>query len=140
MAEIVISKGETSVTIYGVEVDDGFANKIFILTPPSNNPEDGARSSIIVDLLRNTRTIIITGHIAPTSSKTAKEIKDELIYIYNGGGTTGGITLSYDGDDLVGTMEKLAFNHKPSDEPTSPPSDFAKYTVQISFVVGTPRT
>ena len=86
MAELIISKGIYSVTVYAVEVDDGFANKIFTITPPqsSANQESGARDTIIIDLLRNVRTIAITGHITPTSTKTAKEIKNDLINIYNG--------------------------------------------------------
>lgn len=184
MAQIKLSKGSFSVEINVLEVDDSFSNKIFIITPPTTDPSAGAKDSIIVDLLRIIRTITLTASITPTSSKTAKEIKNDLISIYNGGGTTGGVTLSYDGDSIVGSIEKIAFNHRPSDiglywisadnyivgeiiehlgsyyrciqaatgRTTAPASDgsfwasyatpeeFVKYTLQITFIKGVPRT
>jgi len=184
MAQIKLSKGSFEVDLHVLEVDDAFSNKIFLITPPTTDPSTGAVDTTIVDLLRITRTITLTANITPTSTKTAKEIKDDLISIYDGGGTTGGVTLSYDGDSIVGIIEKIAFNHRPSDigmywisadnyvlgeivehlgsyfkciqdatgRTTAPASDgsfwesyatpleFAKYTLQITFTKGVPRT
>jgi len=155
-SEITIQKLDSSgvttgalVTIYAREIDDAFANKLFVITPATskNNQSDGPEDSIIVDLLRITRTILISGEITGTSSKTASEVKKDLIDILGGGGTNGGrVRMTYDalGTDYItgsttqveGVIEKLAFNETPKDEPSSVGEDFAKFIVQITFVSG----
>jgi hypothetical protein len=160
----------TAITVYAVEVDDALSNKTFILTPPRNVQTQslGPQTNQIVDLLRITQTIVITGEITGTSSKTAKQIKDDLKNIYKGvtgGDLNKGVRLVYDGENIDGIIEKLAFNEKPHDidgiEEThgtcsdtqyttkttceggggtwAYSSDYAKYTVQITFVVGAKR-
>jgi len=117
-----------------------------VVTPATakQNQATGQKSSKIVSLLRVVRTMAITGMLTGTSTKTAKEVKDDLITIVRGGGTAGlPVTLSYDGDSLSGIIEKIAFNHKPSDEPdvsSDKPryADYVKYTVQITFIEGVP--
>ena len=169
MNEITISKGGITVTIYSIEVDDAFSNKFAVLTPAQsrNNQSNGPKDNKIVDLLRITRTIVMTGHITGTSTingdaanKTASEIKRDLIKIYAGAGADGGlVTLNYDGlgrslttdadaTSIQGLIEKIGFNERSADEPNAMGSpstsqdykDFAdapKFTVQITFLEGT---
>ncbi len=153
-SEITFSKGGITVTVYARDIDDSFANKIFIITNPitSNNQTGGPLSPKIVDLLRLTRTIQISGFITPdpNSGKTANQIKKDLITIIAGGVVAGGnITLTYDGlgrklatnadaTSISGYMEKLSFKEDPRDEPSnsSTITDYAKFSVQITFVEG----
>ncbi len=154
LSELTISKGGITVTIYARDIDDSFANKIFIINIPttSNNQASGPQSPKIVDLLRLTRTIQINGFITAdtVNSKTAAQVKKDLITILTGGTTAGGIiTLNYDGlgrklntnsdaTSISGYIEKLSFREDPKDEPSnsSTITDYAKFSVQITFVEG----
>lgn len=141
----------SAITMHTIEIDDAFANKIFLITPSQSTQTQslGPEDVIIINLLRITRTIIFTGLITPTASKTAKEIRDDLLSIYDG--TTGGdlnkgVRLVYAGENIQGIIEKLAVNEKPSDfDPASDADekatfqDVPKYTVQVTFIRGVPR-
>jgi hypothetical protein len=142
VSEITISKGAYTVTIYSVEVTDNFTNKLFPITPPTgvSNQDAGPKDNKIVDLLRITQEINITqGYITGTDALTAKQVKDQLISMFKGADLKGGTcSITYDGDTLEGYIEKLAFTEKSSDEPTTAPTDFAKYVVQLNLIVGLP--
>lgn len=138
MTEITLTKGVFSVTIYTTQVEDGYINKIFNITPATGKQsQDGGRKQTkVVDLLRWTRTFRILGFITSNADKLA------LINIIEGGGTAGGpITFSYtDGGDGTGFdvfCESCIITQKSSDEPTSPPSDFAKFDINITLIQGT---
>jgi len=138
MAEITIAKGSYSVTVYADSISDGIKNKITVvpLAQTSQKQDTGTAGTLIVDLLRNTRTIMIKGSIVSNSAKS------DLINILEGGGTKGGvITLTYgDGGNkssFSGYIESVLITQESADEPSSPPTDFAKFTVQITFVEGT---
>ena len=144
-ANITLSKGGTTVELQTDIVTQNFTNKLFTLTPPQTtaNQSSGPRIPKVIDLLRITRQFIIKAFISPTSTKSSKSIKDDLISIYKGGGTNGGyITMTYGGDTIHGYMEKLSIIEKPMDEPSdyeSSPSkyqDSYKYDLSITFVEG----
>lgn len=140
----------TAVTVYVIEIDDAFSSKLFLITPPQskNNQSSGPKDSKIVDLLRITRILVITGEITGTSALTANQVKEDLIDIYTSTGQNGGLVkLSYDGvgrelttsgaaTTIKGIIEKVAFKENHADEPSSPPEDFAKFTVQMTFLEG----
>lgn len=136
--EVTLTKGEYSVTIYCIQIEDGFINKITTITPPTGkqNQDAGPKANKIVDLLRVTRTFRLQGHILNNTDKAS------LINIIQGGGVKGGvITFTYDdGGDATSFdvfVENCIFTQKSADEPTSPPTDFAKHDVNITLIKGT---
>jgi hypothetical protein len=141
VTDVTISKGAYSVIIYVTEISENLTNKIFPITPivGKQNQDTGPKDTKVVDLLRNTRGINITrGYIAGTSTKTATEVKADLISIFNGAGVKGGVTsFVYDGNTLSGFIEKITITETASDEPTTLTEDVAKYLVQLNFIVGT---
>ncbi len=151
MADITIqaldssSNPTGSVVIINVnEIDDARSNKLFNISPARGTQEHslGPDDAIIVNLLRVTRTLVMTGYVTATSTQTAKQVKSNIINIYEGitgGNNNKGVRLVYDGENIQGVIEKLAINEKPHDEPTSPPEEMIKYTVQITFTKGIPR-
>jgi len=143
--EITISKGNYSVIVYATNVAEGFANKIFLITPPQSaaNQASGPKDVKVVDLLRITHTLAIKGFIVGTDSKTAHDVKADLKNIFNGADISGGtVTLTYDGDSYSGYFEKLTVTERSKDEPDDFVSskenydDIIKYEVAITFNKG----
>ena len=149
---ITLSKGSYSVTIQTVEVDDNYANKVIdkipTVTPPQNQ-SSGHTNKKIIDLLDITHEILIRGEITPTASKTAEEIRDDLISMMDGAGVSAGsgsdlhITVTYGSNTYNMFMTKLAIKEKARDY--SPGSDaleksnyqeVSKYTVQVTLIEG----
>ena len=142
VSELTISKGAFSIILYATNIAENYKNKIFAITPSqsSSNQSNGPRDVSIVDLLRITHTLVIKGYIAGTDSKTAKEVKEDLINIAKGGGINGGIaTLSYDGDNLTGYIEKINMVEQSEDSPPDTIRDNARYEVALTFVEGVER-
>ena len=143
--ELIFSKGTYSVTIYSSSVAEGYTNKIFLIAAPQSqaNQADGRKTVKVVDLLRITHDIVVKGYVVGTSTKTAKEIKDELVSIFNGGGTNGGVvSLIYNGTTYSGYLEKLTITEESFDEPddfvTSKENydDVVQYEVAVTFNEG----
>ncbi len=137
-SNITLSKGAYSVTIYTDSVSDGIKNQLQVLPIPtvSQNQVDGPDGTKIADLLREIRTFLIKGYIESNSEKS------NLMKIVKGADTTGGvITMTYSaGGDLTtftGYIQSCLVHQESSDEASSPPADFAKFTVNITFVEGT---
>ena len=138
-AEITIAKGGTTVTIKTAEVSENYSNKISYIRPPQTKQKQdaGPVDVKVIDLLRITHELLIRGHIVATDSKTAKEIKEDLIGIFEGGGTTGGAAVvTYAGDAFNMFIEKMLIIEKGFDEPTTLTTDISKYDVQITCVEG----
>ena len=137
-SNITLAKGAYSVTIYSDSISDGIKNQLFILSTPtvSQSQTDGPDGTMIADLLRLTRTFLIKGYILTNA------VKSDLMNIVKGAGITGGvITMTYseggDATTFYGYIQSCLVHQESSDEPSSPPSDFAKFTVNITFVEGT---
>ena len=159
VVEITFAKGGITVTIHCSEVNDNFANKLFIITPAqsTSNQEDGTKTPKIVDLLRVTHQIILRGHLTGTASKTALAVKRDLVNIWKGAGTAGGVvTMTYDqgasaiGDtsatsagSITGFIEKVNFKDESHDQPSnfeSAPEDYqevSRYEITLTFIEGT---
>ncbi len=138
--ELTISKGALSVTIYSTNIAENFTNKIFIITGATNNNNQagGPSSNKIVDLLRIVHQLVIKCYIVGTDSKTAKQVKAELVSISKGAATAGGtVALVYDGDTFNGYIEKLNIVEKAEDSPSESIRDYARYEVALTFVEGT---
>ena len=157
---ITISKGSYSVTIYASKaaVADNYTNKLFQITPPQtkDNQTSGPSESRTVDLLRITHQMVIKGFITGTDTKTAIEVKQELVNIWKGAEAQGGeVSLTYDGNasgfgnaaatdtnPISGYIEKVTFTDDAMDEPTDFVSakenyaDIVKYGVSITFLEG----
>jgi len=136
--EITLSKGAYSVTIYAKRIEDGFLNKLFKITPATSkqNQDSGAKEVKAVDLLRIERTFRILGYI------TSNTVKNDLIKIIEGGGIKGGgitMTFSEGGDATTFTVfvESCIFTYESTDEPSSPPDDYAKHNINLTLVKGT---
>lgn len=147
-ADITISKGSYTVIIQDNNVVEGFTKKLVKINPPqpNTNQSTGSKDSIIVDLLMIDRVFSIKGNITSTDSLTAKQVKANLISIYEGADINGGNeTLVYEGNSFVGFMEKLTIEEQPMDEPSdfeSSPENYQeviKYNVSFDFIEGVSR-
>ncbi len=137
--DLTLAKGGITVTIYTDTIAENFTNKIFIITPAQStaNQASGQKDNKIVDLLRIVHQLVIKGYIAGTATKTAKEVKAELVSIYKGAATAGGVTtLTYDVNTYDGFIEKLNVVEKAEDSPAETIRDSARYEVAITFVEG----
>ncbi len=151
--EITISKGDYQVTLYSTNVAENYTNKLIMVpnVQTKEGQESGTKTLKIVDLLRIVHQFVIKCYIAGSSTTdtyptklngvaqnlTAKEVKDYLKIIYNGGGINGGAsTIIYDGDTYDGYLEKVNFVEVSSDSPSDSIKDYARYEVAITFVEG----
>lgn len=143
MQEITITSGAYTVTIYSTTIVDKLKNKLFLITPGTSlsNYTVGPKDTKIVNLLRITREININqGYIAASSTKTAKEVKQDLITIFKGGFASNISTLTYDGESLNGFIEDIQITEEARDITGDYPDDAVRYQVQLNFVVGTLTT
>ena len=136
-SNIVLTKGELSVTIYIDSVSDGIKNQLLVLPVPtvSQNQENGPDGTNIADLLRVTRTFLIKGYIENNTNK------GYLMNIAQGGGINGGeITMTYsEGGDkttFIGYLQSVLVTQDSSDEGSSVPSDFPKFSTTVTFIEG----
>jgi len=138
--ECTLSKGAYSVTIYNTEVTEDFDNKLFTITPAigKQNQDSGPKDTKVADLLRITRTFSLKkGYLTSNNDKKA------LIQIIKGAGIKGGAaTFTYpDGADATSFsvyVRKAKIKQVASDEPDSPPDDYAKFEVDLTLISGVP--
>jgi len=137
--ELTFAKGGITITVHTDTVAENFTNKIFIITPAQSslNQALGPKDNKIVDLLRIVHQFVIKGYIKGTDTKTAKEVKEDLVSIYEGAATAGGVTtLTYDTDTYDGFIEKLNVVEKAEDSPDTSIKDYARYETSITFIEG----
>ena len=135
---IILSKGSYSVTLQSTKIKDSLSNKIFSVTIPvtTGKQSEGIEDkNKVVDLLRITRTFTVTGYI------TTNQEKSDLINIVSGAGINGGaITMNYsDGGNKTSFsvyVKDIDFDQVSQDEPSSLPSDFAKFSVNVTLLEG----
>ena len=84
--DITIAKGAYSVTMFTTTSAENFKNPLTVVTGvvSPNNQADGVKDPTVVDLLRITHTFTFECYITKTDSKTAKQVKTDLIKIFNG--------------------------------------------------------
>lgn len=153
--EITIEKGNYKVTLYSVKVAENYTNKLQLVPniQVKGGQEDGTKTVKIVDNLRITHQFVIQCYISGSKTTdtypaklngvaqdlTAKEVKEYLKIIYNGGKINGGgTTMVYDGDTFTGFLEKVNFVEISADDPSESIDDYARYELGITFVEGTP--
>ncbi len=138
MTNITITKGALSVTIQSVEVTEDYANQIKIIPFAQTKQKQniGPNTPKAMDLLLIRHTLVLRGHISKTSSKTAKEIKDDLKTIFRGANTTGGpCVVAYDENNYNMYIEKLMIIEK-SNYKNTDTQGVIKYDVQVTLVEG----
>jgi hypothetical protein len=135
--EITISKGAYSATIYAIKIEDGYKNKIFIITPGTgkSNQTGGPKDNKIVDLLRLTRSFRIDGYILSNT------VKSDIIKIIEGANIDGGsttFTFSEGGDatSFQVFFEDCVFRYESQDEPTNPPDNHGKHQISLTLIKG----
>jgi len=136
-SELTLTKNSINVTIYARRIEDGFKNKLTTITPAVGRQSQsaGPKDTKVVDLLRLTRSFRIDGYVVSNTDKAS------LISLIEGAGTNGGpITLSFsEGGDATSFevfVEDCIFVYESQDEPTSPPDDLAKHSVNITLIKG----
>lgn len=139
---ITLSKGSFSVTIATTKPSENFKNTLIVVPPvqaPANQ-DQGPKASKVVDLLRITHSFVFGGHITATASKSAKEVKDDLIQILEGAGVSGGTpaTLTYEDDTFSVYVEDLVILKVLNDNAVETYSgkDSIEYNVTIKLIVG----
>ena len=138
---IVLSKGTYSITLFTNDASESGDNKLIVIPIPTTktNQSSGQKETKVVDLLRITNTLHIVGYISNLGGVDANTIKQNLITLFKGAGTTGGaITLTYDNVSYSVFIQKWIIQklHVPISITTST-TDVAYYTVTLDFVVGT---
>ena len=140
MTNVTISKGEYSVTIHTVEVTEDYANTFSVRPLPQtkNNQDSGPKGTKVSDLLKITHSLMVRGWINKTSTKSAKEVINDLKKIFEGADIKGGnAKVVYDGDSLTMFPEKLTIIKGPLREPSDPDKSVGQYQVNINLVEGT---
>ena len=144
-SNIVISKGSYSVEIQTISgTSENIKNVLKLIVgsggTTEQNQADGPKDTRVVDLLRITEAYHIEGQITASSTKTAKQVKDDLRSIVLGGGTAGGeITLLYEDESISGYIEDLVIKKIGNDDVVGAGytgKDSAEYTVTVEFVKG----
>lgn len=107
--DLTIAKGGFSVTLFTTSSAENFKNTLTVITGvvSPNNQDTGVKDPTVVDLLRITHTFTFGGYITKTSVKTAKQVKDDLISIFNGA--------DVESVPAVLTYEDTSFNVFPED-------------------------
>jgi len=84
--DITIVKGAYSVSMFTTTSAENFKNPLTVVTGvvSPNNQSDGVKNPTVVDLLRITHTFTFECYITKTDTKTAKQVKTDLIKIFNG--------------------------------------------------------
>jgi len=129
-----LASGTTAVEI-GITKDEEILNKIITkITPPqsSNNWDSGPKDTLIVDLLRLEQWINIDGDLITDTTSSSSVKKKALKAAVKAGGV---VTLTYDGEPVTGSIEKISFSKIVSDgmEPTD---GEVGYTVKFTFIRG----
>jgi hypothetical protein len=139
MSDITFSKGSFSVGVDADNVSEEYSNKLIVLSlsQTKNSQESGARTTKILDLLRITHQFVIRAYITSSSTQTAKQVKDDLFSVANGGGINGGvISMVYDGDTYTGYLERIVCVKEARDHPDTHSETEVQYNLTLTFVVG----
>jgi len=140
---ITKSGSSYSVNIDAEEITENYDKYLSFIRPGTTKQKqaDGPKTVKVVDLLRITHTIVIRGRLVPTATKSADDVKSDLINLIKGGGVPGvACTVTYSShpdSPLSMFIEKCMIIEKPMDyDPSANETDLAKYEVQITLSEG----
>lgn len=140
--DITISKGEYSVKLFTIASAENFKNALTVI-PSAVSPSNqslGSKEAIVVDILRITHTYQMECYITKSDTKSAKEIKKDLIAIFNGGAIdSSAAILIYEDEYFSVFIEDLVIKKINNDnvvESGYSGYDAAEYHVTITLVEG----
>lgn len=140
--DITIAKGGISVTMFTTTNAENFKNTLTVITgvvAPSNQ-DSGVKDPTVVDLLRITHTFTFGCYITAIPGKTAKEVKDDLIKIFNGADVESvPSVLTYEDESFNVFPEDLVIKKINNDNIVSTNytgNDAAEYQVTMTVVEG----
>lgn len=139
---ITIAKGGVSVELFTTTSTENFKNALTVVTgvvSPSNQ-DSGVKDPTIVDLLRITHTMNFECYITAAGSKTAKQVKTDLISIFNGADVESvPAVLTYEDSNFNVFPEDLVIKKINNDNLVSTGytgKDAAEYQVTMTVVEG----
>lgn len=140
--DITLTKGAYSVQMFTTTSAENFKNSLTIVTgvvAPSKQAA-GVKLPTVVDLLRITHTFTFECYIAATATKTAKQIKDDLIKIVNGAEVASvPVELTYE-DGTIGVFPEDCVIKKINNDNVVATGysglDAAEYQVTLTVVEG----
>jgi len=140
--DITIAKGAYSVSMFTTTSAENFKNPLTVVTGvvSPNNQADGVKDPTIVDLLRITHTFTFECYITKTDSKTAKQVKTDLVKIFNGADVDSTpATLTYEDGSYDVFPEDLVIKKINNDDAIGggyTGTDSAEYQVTMTVVEG----
>lgn len=140
--DITLAKGAYSVTLFTTTSAENFKNTLEVI-PPIATPDkqsDGVKIPTVVDLLRITHTFTFECYITATSSKTAKQVKEDLKKIFNGADVDSTpIVLTYEDESTDVFPEDIVIKKINNDDVVSTGydgEDAVEYQVTLTVVEG----
>ena len=140
--DITIAKGSDSVTMFTKTSAENFKNALTVVpgvVSPSNQ-EAGVKVPTIVDLLRITHTMTFECYITQSTTKSAKQVKTDLISIFNGAAVESTpATLTYEDENFDVFPEDLVVKKINNDNVVASSytgKDAAEYQVTMTVVEG----
>ena len=140
--DITIAKGGITVSMFTTTSAENFKNTLTVKTgvvSPSNQGS-GVKDPTVVDLLRITRTFTFGCYITKTAVKTAKQVKDDLISIFNGADVESvPAVLTYEDANFNVFPEDLVIKKINNDDIVATSytgNDAAEYQVTMTVVKG----
>ena len=140
--DLTIAKGAYSVSMFTTTSAENFKNPLTVVTGvvSPNNQADGVKDPTIVDLLRITHTFTFECYITKTDSKTAKQVKTDLVKIFNGADVDSTpATLTYEDASYDVFPEDLVVKKINNDDVAGSSytgTDSAEYQVTMTVVEG----
>ena len=140
--DIILTKGGYSVTMFTTTSAENFKNTLTVIagvvTPSNQN--SGVKEPTVVDLLRITHTFTFECYITANTTKTAKQVKDDLTSIFNGAGVESvPAVLTYEDTPFNVFPEDLVIKKINNDDVVGSGytgKDSAEYQVTMSVVEG----
>lgn len=139
---ITITKGAYSVTLFTTTSAENFKNTLTVFTSVVSplNQTSGVKLPTVVDLLRITHTFVFECYITATDSKTAKEVKEDLINIFNGANVASvPVVLTYEDESINVFPEDCVIKKINNDDIASTGysgQDAVEYQVTLTVVEG----
>ena len=140
--DIVISKGDNSVTLFTVSDTEGLKNTLKVIPGivSPDNQDTGPKLATVVDLLRITHTYQFEGYIVQTDAISALSAKETLKKIFNGSDVKSTpATLSYEDSSIPVFFEDCVIKGVNNDGVIAAGydgEDSAEYHVSLTLVEG----